>query len=45
MAAMTRCFTYSKVMGVFAAMVMILAIVVIGFGPEAHRVAFGQVRT
>jgi SHS family lactate transporter-like MFS transporter len=44
-AAMTRGFTYAQVMGVFAAMVMILGIFVIGFGPEAHRVAFGQDRT
>jgi hypothetical protein len=29
-------------MGMFAATVLVLGIVVIAAGPEAHRVAFGQ---
>jgi SHS family lactate transporter-like MFS transporter len=41
-ALMTRHFTYAQSMGMFAATVLVLGIVVIGTGPEAHRVAFGQ---
>ena len=38
-------FSYAQVMGAFAAIVMILATIVIGLGPEAHRVAFSRDRT
>jgi MFS transporter, SHS family, lactate transporter len=41
-ATLAHRFTYAQVMGTFAAAVMILAIVVIRFGPEAHRITFGQ---
>jgi hypothetical protein len=29
-------------MGTFAGIVMVVAIFVIGLGPEAHRIAFGR---
>jgi MFS transporter, SHS family, lactate transporter len=41
-ALMTRHFSYAQSMGMFAATVLVLGIVVIAAGPEAHRVAFGQ---
>jgi SHS family lactate transporter-like MFS transporter len=41
-ATLTRRFTYAQVMGTFAGIVMLVAIVVIGRGPEAHRIAFGR---
>jgi hypothetical protein len=39
---MAERFSYASVMGVFAGVVMVIAIFVIGFGPEAHRIAFGR---
>jgi SHS family lactate transporter-like MFS transporter len=41
--ALAHRFGYAMVMGSFAAAVMLLAIVVIGMGPEAHGVQFGRV--
>jgi SHS family lactate transporter-like MFS transporter len=41
-ATMSRRFTYAQVMGTFAGIVMVVAIFVIGLGPEAHRIAFGR---
>jgi MFS transporter, SHS family, lactate transporter len=41
-ASMAERFSYASVMGTFAAVTMIVAIFVIGFGPEAHRIAFGR---
>jgi SHS family lactate transporter-like MFS transporter len=41
-ATMAERFSYASVMGVFAGVVMVIAIFVIGFGPEAHRIAFGR---
>ncbi len=41
-ATLAHRFTYAQVMGTFAAGVVILATFVIGFGPESHRVMFGQ---
>ena len=41
-ATLTRRFTYSQVMGTFAGIVMLVAMIVIGLGPEAHRIAFGR---
>jgi len=41
-ATMSRRFTYAQVMGTFASIVMVVAIFVIGLGPEAHRIAFGR---
>jgi SHS family lactate transporter-like MFS transporter len=40
-ASMTRHFSYAQVMGTFAACVFVIAAIVIGCGPEAHRVSFG----
>ena len=44
-ATMSRRFTYAEVMGTFAGIVMVIAIFVIGLGPEAHRIAFGRSAT
>jgi MFS transporter, SHS family, lactate transporter len=41
-ATMSRRFTYAQVMGTFAGVVLVVAIFVVGFGPEAHRIAFGR---
>ena len=41
-ASMTHRFSYAQVMGTFAGITMIIAIAVIGLGPEAHRIAFGR---
>jgi MFS transporter, SHS family, lactate transporter len=41
-ATMTRRFTYAQVMGTFAGIVMLVGILVISLGPEAHRIAFGR---
>jgi MFS transporter, SHS family, lactate transporter len=41
-ATLSRRFTYAQVMGTFAGIVMLVAIIVIGLGPEAHRIAFGR---
>jgi len=41
-ASMTHRFSYAQVMGTFAGITMIVAIAVIGLGPEAHRIAFGR---
>ena len=41
-AVMTRHFTYAQSMGTFTIITLLLAIVVIGAGPEAHHVAFGR---
>ncbi len=41
-AAATRHFTYGEAMGGFAALTILLGIVVIASGPEAHGVAFGR---
>ena len=41
-AVMSRRFTYGQVMGTFAAIVIVLGILVIAAGPEAHRVEFGR---
>jgi SHS family lactate transporter-like MFS transporter len=44
-ALMTRHFSYAQSMGMFAATVLLIGIVVIAAGPEAHRVAFGRSAT
>ena len=41
-ALMTKDFTYAQSMGSFAAVVLVVCMIVIAAGPEAHRVAFGQ---
>ena len=41
-ATLVRRFTFAQVMGTFAGIVMIVGLFVIGFGPEAHRIAFGR---
>ena len=41
-ASMSHRFTYAQVMGTFAGFMLLVSTVVIGFGPEAHRVAFGR---
>jgi SHS family lactate transporter-like MFS transporter len=41
-ATLTRRYTYAQVMGTFAGIVMLAAMIVIGLGPEAHRIAFGR---
>jgi SHS family lactate transporter-like MFS transporter len=41
-ATMSRRFTYAQVMGTFAGVVMVVAMIVIGLGPEAHPIAFGR---
>jgi MFS transporter, SHS family, lactate transporter len=41
-ALMSRRFSYAQVMGSFAALVLIVGIIVIAVGPEAHRVEFGR---
>jgi len=41
-AIMTRHFTYAQSMGSFTTITLLLAIVVIAAGPEAHHVAFGR---
>jgi MFS transporter, SHS family, lactate transporter len=41
-ARMTRHFSYGQAMGMFAAAVFIVGVMVIAAGPEAHRVAFGS---
>jgi MFS transporter, SHS family, lactate transporter len=41
-ATLTRRYTYAQVMGTFAGIVMLVAMIVIGLGPEAHRIAFGR---
>jgi MFS transporter, SHS family, lactate transporter len=43
-AVLTRRFNYAQVLGVFAGSVMILSLLVIGFGPEAHRIQFRTVK-
>jgi MFS transporter, SHS family, lactate transporter len=40
-AVMTRHFTYAQSMGTFTAITLVLVIIVIASGPEAHHVAFG----
>jgi SHS family lactate transporter-like MFS transporter len=40
-ARMTRHFSYAQAMGTFAACMFVIAAIVIGCGPEAHRVSFG----
>jgi len=44
-ALMTRHFSYAQSMGSLAALVLVLGVIVVGAGPEAHRVAFGQQKT
>jgi len=41
-ASMTHRFSYAQVMGTFAGITMIVAVAVIGLGPEAHRITFGR---
>jgi SHS family lactate transporter-like MFS transporter len=41
-ASLSRRFSYGQVMGTFVGIAMMIAIMVIAAGPEAHRVAFGQ---
>jgi MFS transporter, SHS family, lactate transporter len=41
-ASMAERHSYATVMGTFAGVVMVIAVFVIGFGPEAHRIAFGR---
>jgi SHS family lactate transporter-like MFS transporter len=41
-ASLSHRFSYATVMGTFTGIVMIVAMFVIGLGPEAHRVAFGR---
>ena len=41
-ASMSHRFSYAQVMGTFAGIAMIVAMFVIGLGPEAHRIAFGR---
>jgi len=41
-ASMSPRFTYAQVMGTFAGFMLLVSTVVIGFGPEAHRIAFGR---
>jgi MFS transporter, SHS family, lactate transporter len=43
-AVLTRHFNYAQVLGVFAGSVMILSLLAIGFGPEAHRIQFRTVK-
>jgi SHS family lactate transporter-like MFS transporter len=40
-AHMTRRFSYAQAMGMFGACTFVIAAIVIGCGPEAHRVSFG----
>jgi SHS family lactate transporter-like MFS transporter len=41
-ASLVHRFTYAQVLGTVAAIVMIVAMIVIASGPEAHRVEFGR---
>ena len=41
-AALTHQFTYAQVMGTYAVIMMVITAFVVRFGPEAHRVTFGQ---
>ena len=41
-ASLSHRFSYATVMGTFTGIVMIVAMFVIGLGPEAHRIAFGR---
>ena len=41
-ASLSRRFSYGQVMGTFVGLAMMITIVVIAAGPEAHRVAFGH---
>jgi MFS transporter, SHS family, lactate transporter len=41
-ASLAQHFAFSRVLGASAATIMIIAAVVIGFGPEAHQLSFAQ---
>ena len=41
-ASLSRRFSYGQVMGTFAGLAMMITIIVIAAGPEAHQVAFGH---
>lgn len=41
-ASLSRRFSYGHVMGTFVGLAMIITIIVIAAGPEAHRVVFGR---
>jgi SHS family lactate transporter-like MFS transporter len=41
-ASLSRRFSYGQVMGTFVAFAMMITIIVIAVGPEAHRVMFGH---
>lgn len=41
-ASLSRRFSYGEVMGTFVAFAMMITMIVIAAGPEAHRVAFGH---
>jgi MFS transporter, SHS family, lactate transporter len=41
-ASLSRRFSYGQVMGTFVAFAMLITIIVIAAGPEAHRVVFGH---
>ena len=41
-ASLSHRFSYATVMGTFTGIAMIVAMFVIGLGPEAHRIAFGR---